>query len=121
MLYGNNGLYMFLGCGVIGWNFAYDYNVIGSYTKQDRYILMQFTGLHDKNGKEIYHHDIFRSNKGRLFEVVWSNKKHGWAVHYIGNAEFNPYKSMNWAINNGEVVGNIYEPGFVPIKRVNQL
>jgi len=71
--------------------------------------IMQFTGLLDKNGKGIYHHDIFRSNKGKLFEVVWSNKKHGWAVHYIGNPDHNPYKSMNWAINNGEIIGNIYE------------
>ena len=73
------------------------------------YIPMQFIGLCDRNGEKIYHHDIFRSDKGKLFEVVWSNKKHGWAVYYIGTVEHNPYKSMNWAIENGEVVGNIYE------------
>jgi uncharacterized phage protein (TIGR01671 family) len=119
MLYGNNGLFMFVGTGGLGWNFAdtWDVGVNNDYT------LMQFTGLHDKNGKEIYEGDICRFYKPNsytkaedLFEVrwnpseasfrYWSYRIDDWAfsfqkkLHNIGNN-----KNGAWC----EVVGNIYE------------
>ncbi len=68
----------------------------------------QFTGLLDKNGKEIYYQDFVESDSGDIMLVVWIDRlasfalrKKGWAFdHYFGEAvEYSQVK----------VVGNLHQ------------
>lgn len=77
--------------------------------------VMQFTGLHDKNGKDIFEGDIIKTPLGHICIIKWDHVrevKTDDAYEYTGFCYHNVAQSKNYHFDEAhrcEVIGNIHE------------
>ena len=79
--------------------------------------LMQFTGLKDKNGKEVFEGDFIKDSEDFIAQVIYDEKYVGFGLDY--QPAFKDIKGLtvtfdelkNEYQNTFEVIGNIWEDG----------
>lgn len=79
------------------------------YSPYGENILMQYTGLKDKNGKEIYEGDIVKY-ENEISEVVWGDYDFcfGW-YFFTKNQYLWETNGLSNPWDETEVIGNIYK------------
>ena len=82
-------------------------DVVGEWIVNNDLVLMQSTGLTDKNGKEIFEGDIIDSTDGFLTGVVEFRVSLGMFISEL--VEYNSFERLCNVASSRKIIGNIWE------------
>ena len=76
------------------------------YPQDDGWEIMQFTGLLDKNGKDIYEGDMCKWPSGNVSKIEWDNERACFTAHWRKGGGGGRSGIVSKCI---EIIGNIYQ------------